>query len=58
MPSVVVRLASPETVIVVTPLVTLSMILRLVFVVVPQVPACSPTPINSKPPLPVYVLAI
>ena len=45
----------PESVIAPTPLVSLSMMSKFVFVVVPHVPDCSPEPIFSIPPLAVYV---
>ena len=40
------------------PLIALSSMSKLLFVVVPQAPACSPAPIFSIPLLAVYVLAM
>ena len=48
----------PDKAIEPTPLMALSIISILVFVVVPQVPACSPEPIFSTPEFIVYVLAM
>ena len=41
-----------------TPFIALSKISKLLFVVVPQAPACSPAPIFSMPLFAVYVLAL
>ena len=52
---VVSVLEVPESVIAPTPLISLSIISKFVFVVSPHVPDCSPEPIFSIPPLAVYV---
>ena len=59
LPSLVVSVCVvPDNVIVPTPFINLSIMSRFVLVVVPQVPACSPKPIFSIPPLLVNVLGI
>ena len=58
-PSLVVSVLDvPDNVMAATPLIALSSMSKLLFVVLPQVPACSPAPIFSIPLLDVYVLAM